>query len=635
MVIAGTFQGLVLSVSINPLKKMKDITLILKLNDQLTGKLKSVVGKASAHLKGLQDKLSGVNRETNNQFKGIGEEVKLNGSQLTSALGGVATGIAVAGAGLIAAFGKSIKDSDDLSRDTMSASGATSALLGLTFRDALEMQEKLTAKMAERANYLRGDTSHFTRSLNTLTDTLIGTKDFTKQGLSARGQRLVENATLLSVDANKPVQEVTRVLGKLLGESPEKKILRHDAIENNPAIETAITMFSKEKGLSLDGFFDADIETRTQILDKALASIYSKDRVDAMAGTLNGQFETAMGKLFDTKSGVFGFSRDVEFSKGDITNTYKELGRLFKAFTDLGSSAKTLLEVNGIVFGDPIKNFIQGIRGVTGWLQESTGLLFDAFNSGDNINARMIGERVGDGIGELLGRLFQGLGMDDGTFTNKVWSALIVLGEGIGGVIHSLDQKFSSWLVSEFGTWWQGFQDNTRKEFAALDTIGAGLFKGINDSLNTFSGNLGNAFTSLFGNVSSAVSGLWGRIQAAIDAIPIPSWLRGGSGNAQQAQSQLAVGGRYMGQNLHLMNAYKGLNMSSLMGAVNNEMIHAPQGSHPVIANSSEVIIPRSKLNQLQNTNIINIQLQPHIDRLAQEIYDAVSVSLRPIQMID
>ncbi len=606
---------------------MKEINLKLTLTDKLISPLKNTVSQASQHLKKLQNQMDGMKRESNQSFSGIGSSIKLNGSQVTTALSSLSVGVGVVGAGLIGAITKLTQSATEAQKGTLGAAAASSALLNLPYKDALKLQQEVTREMAKSAVLLPGSTQNYTDTVNGLADTLAIIKDFTKSGLTDRGKRLIENTTLLGIDNRLGSQPTSSVMGKLLGDDPEMKLFAHNVFENVPAFKAELEKESKKLGMSLEQFLNADIATRTSLVDEALSNIYSEEYKKTLANTFQGQIESLKGSLFDPFSGLFGFYREIDYA-GIKTTALDQMGKLTKDLGNFFNALGNLTQSFGIKVEDPIRFFIQGMDSFSGWVKKQTEWINLLMDYQANLSDRQIGDAVGSALSVFLGNLLKPLA--DPNITNYMWQGLIHLFNGVGAAINRMDQDFTAWFFSEFPNWWQGFLENTRKEFAALDTIGADQFKAINDTLNSWANNLQSSITA----IGTALSDLFSRVISTLQNLDPRNWVRNFGGNS----ANVSVGNGYAGNHLEWLNASSGLNLNGLFGAVNREVQNMPQGAKPVIANSSELIIPRSKIPQLlpaQPQYSFQFQItQNKVEQIVDDFRSALIQTLQPVSMI-
>ncbi len=114
----------------------------------------------------------------------------------------------------------------------------------------------------------------------------------------------------------------------------------------------------------------------------------------------------------------------------------------------------------------------------------------------------------------------------------------------------------------------------------------------INAIKNLFLGIVGaiaqagaNAWASGTAAIGGAIAGLWAKITSALSNINPLNWFKGGGGGGTPTESR--GGGR-------ASSGYRGntTKTMSLGSAISSEMKNKPAGSHLVIANSSEAVIP-------------------------------------------
>jgi hypothetical protein len=211
----------------------------------------------------------------------------------------------------------------------------------------------------------------------------------------------------------------------------------------------------------------------------------------------------------------------------------------------------------------------------------------------------------------LLGSLGNAIVVVWGSFEASIISA--------GGLVLSALGDFFGAMVEAVGSWVGSVLEGVGSIASSIGTAISGLVASIPDKL----ASIGSAISGIGSAISSFISD---KLNSLIG--------RGGSGQNVPA--------KYSGQNLHLtsQNSFRGgtkfmdrvLTASGgLWDAAQLEASRMPTGSRLVMANSSELIVPRNQINQVLNGTgtTVNITINTKADQVINDTVAALSEALR------
>lgn len=232
---------------------------------------------------------------------------------------------------------------------------------------------------------------------------------------------------------------------------------------------------------------------------------------------------------------------------------------------------------------------------------------------------------IGDALPGLLGAIGSGLLVAISLWGQVFVSLMSSLGSAvgeIGGAVLSHIGDFFGSVIGAVGSWISGVQSGYG---SVVESISSGISELI-AQIPSWLASIGPAIMGIGSAISSAVS-------SAVSSIPgaIGSFVTGKAGGA-----------KYSGQNLHLaqMNSFRGgvgsLNKvrtasDGLWDAAKLEASKMPAGSSLVVANSSELIVPRNQINQVLNGagTTVNITINTKAEQVITDTVAALSEALR------
>lgn len=658
-----------------------DVTLNLK--DNLSKALKATTDSASNRLKGLQNQ---ANQAGKSQGAGGSGGVSVGtiaaGNLLAGAISGIASGVASAGASLVGAIGSAYEKAAEANRGALGATSANAALLGMGFEESAKLTSSITAQLAKSAETLPGATKDYLDAFNGVSDTLSLSGGLTKKGMTDAGREMVELVAMLGKASGSGSGSTSTAIGKMLGDSGSEALFRIDAFEKVPAFKAILEKDLEKSGKTLGDFFKMDAAAKQAQLVEVKKKLFSKDYVSAMNESMDAQMDTLGAKIFDPTSGVLGFLRGIKID-GKDTSVFGELGKTFKAITEASGAFMGLFSggqdpmvslANAIIgvrlWAESAKSFIEGATakagigglvssimsnlgaGITSTLKSVTDFLMSGSMGSLGVQAGVI---LGQGIQQVIGLNIQGL----------MWvaeSGLIgVLGAGIYGVGQFLVGALFGLLSQLPGIIYSALESGLNLVAvgllavftAGVALIGAAIsgtwisvvagFTSIGEAASGALAGIAAGAVGYFSGVIEAIKGLGSAISGAIEGAKkaVGSFVSGAIDGAKNAVSGMVSGkSRYSGQGLGLVhsNMFSGSGQygkvhsaynGNMLDAMKTESARMPSGASLVVANSSELIVPRNRISEIMGGNQINLTINAQRGKIIEDTVAALNNALR------
>lgn len=563
---------------------MRDILVKIGLDDKLTAKLKTTVDAANKQIDSLRNKFSSplpAPKQSAPDTSGIGLGDIIKGNLIANALSTVASGIMDAGNKLIGAFGSAINEADTRNNANLGSAGAIGSLLDLDFKEAKKLQEGVSQQMFELANKLPGASADYLNAFNGIADTLTISGNLTKEGLDETGTEIVKATALLGQNSGLGSMAVSTAIGKLLGETASESLFRIDAFEKTPALKAGLEKQLKASGKTMDDFFKMNVDARTKFFSKVSGKLFSPEMLAEMAASPKAMFDAMMSQMFDPQFGLFGFLRKIKLGGVD-TNVLQQIGKLFTAMQDLGSAAGKVLASMGFVSFDPMVKLAQTLQSITSAVKTATAF-FTANDGYKEIGAIIAGIdyggiiRVGiDALWSLANRAREGI--DRINWEEVSYQAVGFISSAIQHLIKGIAYAITNYTddaLAMVGTMLK----------AIIGSV-IGLLKGLDNAV-------GEIFNTIIESAKNMAASLWGA-----------------------ATKQQNPTGQRVKFNAH----------GNLLEAIGRETNLMPANAKPVIANSSEIIIPQSRAAEFRNQ--INVTINARLDQIVNEVSNAVRQSM-------
>lgn len=611
---------------------MRTIGVQIDLKDNFTSAVSAAFKKAQSEMTAFQSKRSPVpptpTATPSQQTLGLSDLVK--GNLIADAISSVANGILEAGKSLVGAFQDQFKTSAEMARGQMGATSANAALLGISWQESTKLTESVSADLSKSALKLPGATKDYLDAFNGVSDTLSMSGGLTKTGLTKAGNEMVELVAMLGKASGSGSGTTSTVIGKMLGDTGSESLFRIDAFEKVPAFKAILEKDLEKAGKTLGDFFKMSAADKQNALVSVKQKLFSKEYIEAMAYAADSQLDTMVSQLVDPVSGVFGFLRKVKMpGEGVASTVWVELGKTIQALSKMGGA---LMGAMGLAGTDPLVGLINGIRSVRAWIENLTGWFQSLANGGEFIAfGADFGQSIGNGLFSLANMIMSNLPAIAYGFVNILGQVGTIALVAIGTFTTQLITAIPGWAMSfgeavmiTIGGLGAGFMTFVGPAVTDLGTHLSNLVNAIGSALASIGTGLKGQFDNMVNAVGSALSGLAGKVQEMIRSIPVIG----------------AIAGRasYSGNNLHLMqrqsmggldlsrvgNAYSG----NLLDAIRTEKNRMPPGASLVVANSSELIVPRDRIGEMaQPLNLsftINADTKDQIMNRVSQVLDTV-----------
>lgn len=577
---------------------MKTIEVIIDLKDQLTKNLDSTVGKANAQLKRLQSQIQDTKhslvRDTNLGM----EKLSINTSQISNAVSGIAIGVTAAGVALIGAITNIVGEAQKVRNQQLNMASTNRSLLGVDWETA----KKYATAQRQQLFDASIDTPVRKESLDSFAssgmDTLIGGKavnkltgKFTQLGLD-----IVRRTAVLSEAAETNAAQAGRAFSEFVDMGKTSSFNTDQFFTENTTFTNSLKDLDKALQKSGKTLKDLKPEERLKLWSEALTKSVPTEFIAEKSRGLENQLGNAIDSLLDPEQGVFGALRKVKDRFGNSTTVLDQTGLLFSALQNLSGSVGKALGKLGFTL-DPMQTLVTSIESFTAAINSFT------FPTLDAKGLYGLGQSIANGLSSVAQSITNWFAESG---IHIAVNGSVVIGTVLSGFLAQLGSNLSEWLNSQLIGAWDLFVSNTMAEFSALGQLATGL-----------ADKISGAVSGLFSSISSA-------IQSAISSIPGLSRI---TGSISQPVN------RYAGQNLHWLNAYRGMNLDR---AIKTELFNAPPGAKPVIANSSELIVPRDKLHLLDRKSgdfNLTLQINTKVEQIHQEVNKALDYYFGTLSM--
>lgn len=605
--------------------------------------------------------------EATQVFNKLGESMRNNvaiGTLMGNTISGAVDIAKKAVGGLINSF----QDAADIQSANIGTAGDFARLTGLSFTEASEQLDDFTARMAVVAGTLPGNTQLYTDLGKGITDNLIPAfKDasgaFDEISFNSTLDDITKSAGIRAANAGLQAKDAALAVSKALSGKSISELSQLQFFEQSPAALAFLESEAKKIGKDLKDMTDAQ---RAEVVRKALA--VPDEVINAASNSVNGLIEGFKTTLFDPTVGLFGLMRDLDLNTDGNQNALANIQNVLKKiFGSDGVIAKsgTILSSLGISI-DPMKMFADGLGkvglwldGVNSWLgnfafiaEDTRG--FDPKKTFSNMGAEigkwfaglynklivglnginwgqagyMLGDVIAEGI-NLLGSYIRNI-----DFTNVAQLFLQIVG-GVGmalwGVVTNIEWGTIGIILLKAGA----------VALAAAGVVMATAIFGLGTAGVAAVGGLMLALVAGFGNVRDFFKNNQGRVIEAISELlnKVADFFR----NVFKGGGAIGGNGK---RGDAVRNRATGLDQMGLFGAISRERKAMPNGSNLVVANDSELILPRSSqvglLNALNSKRssvgltvgsiIINAGANSNPKQLAQAVMREIDIAFRSSQ---
>lgn len=253
-----------------------------------------------------------------------------------------------AAASAINFVGSRIREASSANQELISTTGMLQGLLGVSFKEAGTIVDKLNDSIFKTTNALPGATKEYVELANSIVDNLIPAAKDAKGVLDT--DKLIKTTTemtaifgLLGKGAGTTRENVTIGLTRAIGGTASLSELgRIDLFERNQALMNKIKEELAKRGAK--ELKDVNEATRIEILRKAGGTLITPETLAALTDTLDARLENLAGELFDPQRGMFGFLRKIDARGGQtvLDAVKKAFDSVKGIFDKIGEIAKKL-----------------------------------------------------------------------------------------------------------------------------------------------------------------------------------------------------------------------------------------------------------------------------------------------------
>lgn len=560
-------------------------------------------------------------------FDKLGKSIR-NNTALGVVFGNAMTGAIGQASNAVKGLVGGLNDAADVSLSNVGTAGDLAKLTGQSFSESSEDIANFTNRMSKLAADLPGNTSDFVSLGVGISDNLVpafkdlngafdeATFDKFRDSLATAGAIRAEFAGISNQDAS-------LAISKLLGGASVSELRQLKFFEANPAVMAFI-----EKGLEDTGRDIKDLSKRelVELADTALG--VSDEVIEASRSSLKGIMAGFRSTLLDPNTGVFGFLRDLDEDTEGNQSVFASISRVAKKIFSpeglLGQGA-AILENLGLDV-DPMRLLADGLGKVGAWLDRTNSWLENivsmsddsrGFNAGsfiadlgtkftewltDKVNgmwsdigelpSNQIGSRIGKGLAVVIDAAMAYIkNLDFGAIAKGVlnigWIAVVAAGtalanldwSNVGVVLFKGMMIATAAAVVVLGASIAGLTAPIGAAIAGLGVAAVGVFIG----LKNWWTNQGNSIKSAALGFIDSIRNLFSEIRERITSV-----FKGSDGPSGFTGRRTA-------------NKATGLDQMGLFSAIARERSAMPSGANPVIANDSELILPRSGQQGLLN----------------------------------
>ena len=362
----------------------------------------SVKDEVTGHLGGIKNAFRGLTGSIGGFNLGLG------------GMGGLLRQMVFQADGLVASFGAALHLFDGIGKAMtgelaeLSASNSLAVVMKIDTTTAKKTVKDMMNTLSLDAASLPGSADDYISIAGQLSPVLgriaANPEDFKKMTTdSARSVAILAEQS--GADKSQAGMTASRLIS---GGSSFGALRRNDFLEKDPLLRDALIASYKKNGLSLSKA-NQDPKILFKAVTEAFDSIITPEYISALRNTAKAQLDSLKDSLFSSRSGLFGFLREIKVGDNKGRNGLQSVTDLLKAVTYMGETASKALAAMGLSF-DPMDVIINTIDWFTSLANGLSGLL----NGGDIANMGVFFQGITSNIGESLIRLTAFLGKMDG-----------------------------------------------------------------------------------------------------------------------------------------------------------------------------------------------------------------------------
>jgi hypothetical protein len=486
----------------------------------------------------------------------------------------------------IAPINNALKQADDLSNSVFRSAQTITALTGQKLGDSLKLANNVIVDLSDRAATLPGDTQDYLKLFNLISGSLVDAtrngENFNVAEFKQYSGELSQNLFLLGKNIGLTSEQISLSATRAL--SGQGSFKRLALFMRSPVLVRAMEKELSKMGKSMDDWTILSAKERLEVFNNATKSLVSPELVAQLSDSISGQIEGMKSIFTNPTTGLLSLFRTSEIQSGLIKVRKSALDSYKGLLKQLNSTL--MLSLTGI------------------------GIVKDGTAS-DIVNKTMVG--IFDGLAAALGRVtffVQSYGFDGDLIGQK-------LGEMIGSLPGIIGEAVAGWFGIIKGV---DFSDVSKflvnSIFGFLRGLGSGV---VNSAKMLVTSVAPKIASSLFNSMFEAAKGLMvGIVSSAAKNNPISRLF--GFGRKAGKDENFSKSGSVQMVNPDVIPNKAAGNISGLSDSARKVLTDAPMmagiakavaaenkvmpaGSKVVVANSSEIIIPRRIANRADGQN--------------------------------
>lgn len=545
----------------------------------------------SRGLRGIQNtatsvgrSITGFNDRLNSFSSGIGENAGSGVKGLLALNAGLMT-VDLTARTLSATFstlGNVIGDSLNYELEQMQGINTVVQVMGVSGKQAATFMQDLSQQIAIAGRELpvsAGKIGNFARSL--IDDYSIALKS-AGGSLAQIQQVLVGDSGRLAlaqaISGTTDAEAQAAITNLLSGAVGARGINRYKFFANNVTLRNNLAEAMNNQGLR--SLADVSFFDRIKILNSALEDAFPQESIDRLAQTGQATISRFFDLLFDREIGLFSIFRDLDSAKEGYQSVYFSFVKGLNTLIGGGGIFEQIGELSGLdsnFFGLGLKSVVEGINGKLNELNLSLQSM-SSFDSG------AIGSSIGNFTAELMNGVTVGI---LGAIGDVNWGGVLKgTVRGIGSFFANLD--------------WRVYM-SAGLALLAFKVVPI-VVGGIAAVLGGLPLLIGGAIVAGVAGIVALIANYWDDVMGAIRGLfdTLKSKIFGD----QESVSAEPVAPKPIQSYSDTIGLSYGFGASGFVpmgaqAAIAKEMAMAPNGTYPVIANSSELVVPGDQIASL------------------------------------
>ena len=456
------------------------------------------------------DKINKLLGGINNQLGNVGSQTRAGAFQanLMGMAFDKAFSLAVGGA---KAFMDALGNADEVVQDAIKASSGLAAGSGLAFSEAEKLNKVVTTQMEKSAAALPGVTADFVAFGNMVSDSVAESSKSLNGGVFdaekyAQSLKDITEAAMVLKGKNFSTANTAKAIEKMTAGASLAALKRYAFFQQNPAILTAYEKVLKGR--------DTKSMTKGELLKattEALQRAMPPEALAKMKGTIDGQVQNFMTKLFGTYEGIFSLNRDTDKIKAGDQTAQASIAKFAEAVFGDGGLTDSLGKLLGKLglSADPVKALVRGVDSLTLFVRDFTKFV-DRLSEVNGLDFAGAIDAGYDKANQFVKNInWEAVGFQLGRFLTQASIQLIKIAATMPFKQASIGRSIAFGLLKGLGSALVGMTYQ----------VGANILNEIVDAALFIPRTIGDMAMGLIGNIVSAVKGLIWIVQNPKQAI--------------------------------------------------------------------------------------------------------------------